>query len=256
MDDPKSTGVLFVSEILHQMRESVLAISPIFAIVLIAQPLFLKMRRRSFSRLVADLVSLIVGLVLFFTGVNAGFMEVGREIGSRLAMRDGKLACWSVSDSSWPTDHSGRNRPCTSLTRQIEEVTSGSVRQAGGFCRSVSRCGHRGRVVGIAHLASPGLQLWHILLPGYAIALVLAHLGSKLFVGMAFDAGGVASGPMTARLCGICARRRGRGPQANVLIADSVSSRCRADTNILYRYSGSCTGRKTGIKGGDTFAGQ
>jgi hypothetical protein len=94
-DDPQSTGVLFVSEILHQMRESVLAISPIFAIVLIAQPLFLKMRRRSFSRLVRGFGFAYVGLVLFFTGVNAGFMK-SAGIGSRLWPCVTVNCCWSV----------------------------------------------------------------------------------------------------------------------------------------------------------------
>ena len=44
----------------------------------------------------------------------------------------------------------------------------------------------------------PGLDLWHYLLPGYILLIILSHLAPKLFVGIAFDSGGVASGPMTA----------------------------------------------------------
>lgn len=58
--------------------------------------------------------------------------------------------------------------------------------------------------VGLAVLLSvirimiPGLELWHYLLPGYIIAVGLMYIVPKMFIGMAFDAGGVASGPMTA----------------------------------------------------------
>ena len=44
----------------------------------------------------------------------------------------------------------------------------------------------------------PGLKLWMYLLPGFGLAVVFAYFVPELFVGMAFDAGGVASGPMTA----------------------------------------------------------
>lgn len=44
----------------------------------------------------------------------------------------------------------------------------------------------------------PGLELWHMLLPGYIIALGLQFIVPNVFVGMAFDAGGVATGPLTA----------------------------------------------------------
>ncbi|NLN44986.1 MAG: DUF1538 domain-containing protein [Clostridiaceae bacterium] len=255
-NDPQSTGVLFISEILHQMRESVLAISPIFAIVLIAQPLFLKMRRRSFSRLVRGFGFAYVGLVLFFTGVNAGFMEVGREIGSRLAMRDGKLLLVGVgfvigllTILAEPAVHV--------LTRQIEEVTSGSVRRQAVF---VALCLGVGIAVGLSvlRILLPGLQLWHILLPGYAIALVLAHLGSKLFVGMAFDAGGVASGPMTATF--VLAFAQGAADavhSANVLIDGfGVIALVALTPIITLQVLGILYRRKTGKKGGGHIAGQ
>ena len=83
------------------------------------------------------------------------------------------------------------------LTHQIEEVTSGYVkRKSVLFTMSIG--------VGIAIALSvvriliPKLQLWQYLLPGYAIALILTYIVPKLFVGIAFDSGGVASGPMTA----------------------------------------------------------
>src|SRR5690606_18605464 len=52
--------------------------------------------------------------------------------------------------------------------------------------------------ISILRILIPGLQLWHIILPGYIISLILMFFVPKLFVGIAFDAGGVATGPLTA----------------------------------------------------------
>lgn len=83
------------------------------------------------------------------------------------------------------------------LTRQIEEVTAGYVKR-----RSVLVALSLGVGISVAlsmlRILVPGIQLWHYLLPGYLISLMLTFIVPKLFVGIAFDAGGVATGPMTA----------------------------------------------------------
>ncbi len=83
------------------------------------------------------------------------------------------------------------------LTQQIEDVTSGSIRKP-IVLAALSIAAGLAIALSVARTQIPGLQLWHILLPGYIISLILAHTGSKLFVGIAFDSGGVATGPMTA----------------------------------------------------------
>lgn len=158
-----------------------------------------------------------VGLTLIFTGVHAGFIEVGREIGAQLVLRENKsllviigFILGFLTILAEPAVHI--------LTNQIEEVTSGSVkRKAVLFALSIGV----GTAVALSVLKIliPSLQLWHILLPGYIICIVLANIGSKLFVGIAFDSGGVASGPMTATF--ILAYTQGAAnslPGANVLI--------------------------------------
>lgn len=65
----------------------------------------------------------------------------------------------------------------------------------------------------------PGLKLWHFLLPGFAIAIIMSYIVPPIFVGIAFDSGGVASGPMTATF--VLAFAQGAAtsiPTANVLI--------------------------------------
>jgi hypothetical protein len=83
------------------------------------------------------------------------------------------------------------------LTHQIENITSGYVK------RSLVM-GTLGIGVGLAvalsvvNILSPRIDLWHFLLPGYIISIAMSYYVPRLFVGIAFDSGGVASGPMTA----------------------------------------------------------
>ena len=135
-------------------------------------------------------------LVIFMAGVNAGFMDVGRAIGAGLAGKENTailviigFVLGLVSILTEPAVHV--------LTRQIEDVTSGSIRKNSVLAALALGVGSA-VALSVLRILLPSLELWHILLPGYLISLVLAHLGSKLFVGIAFDSGGVASGPMTA----------------------------------------------------------
>jgi hypothetical protein len=216
-DHGGSFVAVFVGQLLFQMKESLLAIAPMFIILVVSQLLFLKSKKQTFLRIFRGLFLTFVGLTLIFTGVHAGFIEVGREIGSQLVLLENKFPLVLIgfilgfmTILAEPAVHI--------LTHQIEDVTSGSVkRRAVLFALSIG--------VGLAvsfsvlRILIPGLQLWHILLPGYLASLVLAHIGSKLFVGIAFDSGGVASGPMTATF--ILAYTQGAAnslQSANVLI--------------------------------------
>ncbi len=123
-------------------------------------------------------------------------MDVGSAVGYNIASLDNKayvmivaFVLGIVTILAEPAVHV--------LTHQIEDVTSGYVK------RNVVM-GTLSIGVGLAVLLSiiriliPDLQLWHYLLPGYVIAIALSYFVPKLFVGIAFDSGGVASGPMTA----------------------------------------------------------
>lgn len=83
------------------------------------------------------------------------------------------------------------------LTHQIEEVTTGYVKR-----RSVLAALAIGVGIAVAlsmiRILTSDIRLWHYLLPGYILAVALTFFAPKLFVGIAFDAGGVATGPMTA----------------------------------------------------------
>src|SRR5699024_3487747 len=83
------------------------------------------------------------------------------------------------------------------LTNQIEDVTRGYVKRSIVLVTLSIGVG-LAVLLSIVRILVPGLPFWHYLLPGYLLALALPFIVPKLFVGIAFDSGGVASGPMTA----------------------------------------------------------
>lgn len=191
-----SVLVILIDQLLLQMKESVLAIAPMFVILVVSQLLFLKNKKKTFLKMSRGLFLTFIGLSLIFTGVHAGFIEVGREIGSQLVLLENKsllviigFVLGFLTILAEPAVHI--------LTNQIEDVTSGSVKRKAVLLALSIGVG-TAVALSVLRILIPQLQLWHILLPGYVASIVLANIGSKLFVGIAFDSGGVASGPMTA----------------------------------------------------------
>ncbi|MGP6146362.1 DUF1538 domain-containing protein [Jeotgalibaca sp. A122] len=188
----------FVDSLPHMAFETILSIAPIFLIFIIYN-FFIAKRKMAVSELkksMLGLVYLYAGLVLFLTGVNVGFLNVGRQLGMMIAGMDSKLPVLFIGLLLGLVVILAEPAVYV-LTHQIENVTNGSVRR--GIVLVFLSVG-----VGLAVLLSvvrvliPSILLWHYLVPGYIIAIALAFRVPNLFVGMAFDAGGVASGPMTA----------------------------------------------------------
>ncbi len=193
-----STSIIqpFIDNLPRITAESAFALAPIVIIFLIAQKVALHLSKTTMRRIMFGVLFTFVGLVLFMLGVNAGFMEVGALVGYKLASMESKV--YVVVVAFFLGMVTILAEPAVSvLTHQIEDVTSGSVKRkivmaslAIGVAFSVS--------LSILRIIVPGIQLWHYLLPGYIISIALSHLVSPLFVGIAFDSGGVASGPMAA----------------------------------------------------------
>lgn len=186
---------IFCNEFPRVFIEVVIAMVPILIIFMVFQRVA-KLPARIVRRTIVGMIFTFVGLVLFLVGVNAGFMDVAAFIGKELALMGnpifviaGGFMLGLVTILAEPA--------INVLTHQVEEVTSGYVNRKVvmvGLCLGVSMA------VGLSvmRVIVPGLQLWHYLLPGYVISIGLMFVVPKLFVGIAFDAGGVASGPMTA----------------------------------------------------------
>lgn len=171
------------------------ALLPLVIIFLVFRFISFKVSKKSFNKILKGLLYTFIGLVLFLTGVNAGFMDVGSVVGYNLAALDQRIVVLVgfilglVVILAEPAVYV--------LTNQIETVTSGYIkRNVVIFALSIGV----GFAVALSMLriVIPEIQLWHFLLPGYLISIVMTYFVPKLFVGIAFDAGGVASGPMTA----------------------------------------------------------
>ncbi len=176
--------------------EIFVALLPIILMFFIFQKISFKISPKAYRKVLKGLVYTFVGLVLFLTGVNAGFMEVGSRIGYNVALLDDKWIIVAIGFILGLVVILAEPAVYV-LTHQIEDVTSGYVKRpvvlialSIGVAFAVS--------LSMIRILIPGLQLWHFLLPGYVVSILMMYFVPKLFVGMAFDAGGVASGPMTA----------------------------------------------------------
>ena len=207
----------FIEKLPHLASEIIIALTPIIAVFLIFQKISFKLSKSQFRKILFGMLFTFIGLVLFLLGVNAGFMEVGSVVGYKLASMDSYVylivvgfVLGLVTILAEPAVYV--------LTHQIEDVTSGYVKRkvvmatlAVGVALAVA--------LSIVRIIVPEIQLWHYLLPGYIISIALMYFVPKLFVGIAFDSGGVASGPMTATF--ILAFTQGAAERietANVLI--------------------------------------
>jgi len=155
-----------------------------------------KLSKKALSKILKGIVYAFIGLVLFLSAVNAGFMEVGSIVGYGTASMENKFfvifvgfLLGLVTILAEPAVHV--------LTHQIEEITSGYVKRGSVFL-SLSIGVAFSVALTIIKIIVPGVKLWHYLLPGYIVAIALMQFVPGLFIGMAFDSGGVASGPMTA----------------------------------------------------------
>lgn len=193
-----STAIIrpFLENLPPIARDILVALAPILIIFLIFQKISFKLHKSAVRKIIFGMLFTFIGLVLFLLGVHTGFMEVGSTVGFKLASMDSKayiiivgFILGMVTILAEPAVYV--------LTHQIEDVTSGYVKRkvvmgtlALGVAFAVA--------LSVVRVLIPGIQLWHYLLPGYLISVVMTYFAPKLFVGIAFDSGGVASGPMTA----------------------------------------------------------
>lgn len=185
----------FVTEIPHYLKEVSLSLLPIVAVFVLYALISRKYRKRQFLRITVGFIYTFIGLVFFLCGVNIGFAPVGNVLGSELGIGNKK---WLLVPIGMLIGYFiVKAEPAIQiLNRQVQSLTNGTV-----SAKTMNRC----LSVGVA--VSIGLSVLRILLeipiqwiviPGYVIALALTFFVPKIFVGIAFDSGGVASGPMTS----------------------------------------------------------
>lgn len=202
-------------------KEVISALAPLAAMAVFFQITLIKMPPMQVVRMVRGFILSFVGLVIFLSGAQSGFMPAGQKLGELL----GKLAAGGdkllvLYDAAGAVERSfnipqiigiigllligcvfGAVVVCAEpavwvLTDQVEEISGGMIRRkvilvalSSGVAISIG--------ISMARILF-GFSLWYILIPGYIVALSLAFFSPKLFTGIAFDSGGVASGPMSS----------------------------------------------------------
>ena len=170
------------------------ALLPLIVMFVVFQFTLLHLPPHAIMRMSVGLVYAFVGLVLFMLGVNGGFMPAGDIIGYTVALTDFRYILVLIGVFL------GAVVVCAEpavwvLTKQVEEISGGTIRRSVIFAALSFGVAFS---VGLSILrVLTGFSLWYVLLAGYAVALVLAFFCPGLFTAIAFDSGGVASGPMT-----------------------------------------------------------
>lgn len=195
INDTVELGKLFVHELPEYMKEMAISIFPIILIFGIIQLFTRDLNKRTLIKILVGIIYTYIGLVLFLTGVNVGFMPAGNYLGQTIA---GLSFSWIIVPIGMIIGYFiVQAEPAVFvLTKQVEEMTSGAISaKAMGTSLSIGVA----ISVGLAMIrVLTGISILYFLVPGYFIALALTFFVPKIFTAIAFDSGGVASGPMTA----------------------------------------------------------
>lgn len=188
-------GQLFFEAVPDYMKEIAVSLLPITVFFGLFQMFSLKLEKKTLSKILIGLVYTYIGLVLFLTGANVGFIPAGNALGTVLA----------ALPYSWILIPLGmligyfivKAEPAVYvLMKQVEELTDGAI---SGKAMQISLSIGVAVSVGLSMIrVLTGISVLWFLIPGYVIALGLTFLVPKIFTAIAFDSGGVASGPMTA----------------------------------------------------------
>ena len=184
----------FLTSLGHTAKEVAIALGLIVMFFLICQFTFLHLPRKRLLRIAIGVLFTYAGLVIFLTGVNVGFMPIGYKLGFELA-RVNKvflvvlgLIMGVLVVLAEPAIHV--------LNQQVEDVTGGAITRRAmitGLCVGV------GASIALSVIRIIfDFSLVYYIIPGYFISLGLALFVPRVYTAIAFDSGGVASGPMTS----------------------------------------------------------
>jgi hypothetical protein len=185
----------FASQIPHYFKEVFISIIPLVAVFIVFQLISKRYKKRQKMKIWVGFFYTFFGLVLFLCGVNVGFAPVGTVLGSELAQTDFK---WLLVPIGMLIGYFiVKAEPAIQiLNRQVQTVTDGFI-----SAKAMNRCLSIGVSVSLGlamlRILTEISVLW-IIVPGYLVALIMSRFVPKIFVGIAFDSGGVASGPMTS----------------------------------------------------------
>ena len=198
------TGLAIFSHLLPEVLiEVIKALLPLAVLFFVFQITLVKMPPRKVLQMIKGLIYSFIGLVLFLVGVKGGFMPAGTELGSIL----GEFATKTANINIYTFLLIGVGivlgavvvcaEPAVwVLTDQVEQISGGTVKRK--LLLTALSCGVA-IAIGLSMIrVIAGFSIWWYLIPGYACSILLTFFCPKLFTAIAFDSGGVASGPMTS----------------------------------------------------------
>ncbi len=185
----------FLTTLGHTAREVAVALGLIVMFFLICQVAFLRLSKKRLTKIAMGVALTYVGLVIFLTGVNVGFMPIGYKMGYCLAqgLPGGYLVAFGLVVGilvvlAEPAIHV--------LNQQVEDVTGGVVTKTSmmiGLCVGV------GAAIALSMIRIIyDFSIVYYIIPGYFLSLALSLFVPPVYTAIAFDSGGVASGPMTS----------------------------------------------------------
>ena len=185
----------FLDVLPHVLQEISMALLPLLFFFFFFQVTMLRLPFSQVKRMVLGLVYVFIGLVIFMTGVTGGFSTAGQSLG---------MALGAFSGGNWliPVGFIlGAVVVCAEpavwiLTEQVENVSGGYIKRS-IMLAALSTSVAFAVALGMLRVVT-GMSIWWLLIPGYGLALILTRICPNLFTSIAFDSGGVASGPMSA----------------------------------------------------------
>ncbi len=193
-DYPMALGKQLGFTVLDTLKEVSIALALIVVFFAILQFTVLKLPKRKIMRIAIGIGYTLIGLVVFLTAVKIGFMPIGFKLGQEIAEKNNvfiiilSFILGMVVVLAEPAVHV--------LNKQVEEITGGGVTK---LQMLVALSVGVGVSIGLSIIRIIcGFSILYYLIPGYLISLGLSFFVPKLYTAIAFDSGGVASGPLTS----------------------------------------------------------
>ena len=195
----------FFPTLVHSLKNVFIALAPIVIFFFILQALFMRSTKRKNLQIIVGVFYTFFGLVIFLTAVEFGFMPVGFKMGNQIAAQDNWLMVLFAFllgltvVLAEPAIHV--------LNKQVEAVTGGAIKKSSMLI--ALSCGV-GVAIGLSVVRVIfQFSVLYYLIPGYFISLGLSFFVPKIYTAIAFDSGGVASGPLTSTfilpfIVGVC----------------------------------------------------
>ncbi|MDR2601331.1 MAG: DUF1538 domain-containing protein [Spirochaetaceae bacterium] len=191
----RDVALQFTHHMPDSFKEVLQALCAIILFFVVFQLISRRFKKHQVRRMTVGFLYTLIGLVVFLTGVNVGFIPAGQRIGEALATSNIRLILIPFSMivgyfivSAEPAVHV--------LTKQVEDISAGAIPQ---------KTLRTGLAVGMSAALALSMSrillhipIMYILIPGYITAIVLTFFVPKIFTGIAFDSGGVCSGPLTS----------------------------------------------------------